>query len=626
MRYDDYILPTIPFYARQVSFDWEPLAPTDETERFSLRGSTNRPYGSHPRLADGADYDYITDESYSYDDNGNRVLANGDTYTTGDNNETTFDGTYRYSYDAEGNQTEKYLWTDTDEDGIIDESEKTLVQTCSWDYRNRLESVTNYDSSGIATETIEYIYDYLNQMIARSVISASTSAVESSESFVYSNGQIVLEYDTTSAIDAVTAINLWGANVDELVAVESATNNIQWSYGDHLNTIRDVVSYNPVTETTTVINHLIFDAFGNLASSVDPSQSTSPSISPLLLFRYTGKFFDDATGLQNNLNRWYDSTSGKWISVDPIGFNGGDVNLYRYVGNASIFDVDLYGYNGEQNANFVIYGQREIQFSDFSTTYKKRPLTGTTDTSHIASIYTGVQSSHLNDSGSYVIDKSGQNDSGCFTATAKVSQVAIGGIVGVANFSNKLSYFNLARLQVGQRLILTGRYDNIRRSAQVNRYLDHNGTEHNVSNLNSDAFNTLLRENPSMSHILEHENGHFMIAHIAALFLKKELSSLEITSCAATEEDAKALALEGIQKEAINITKNNHDWLVKTQRDYDDKLPNSEVMIFVPFAQRGYFVDPRLRQAQEKYTNILQRIIISLGRGDEVIKDFKKWK
>ena len=58
-----------------------------------------------------------------------------------------------------------------------------------------------------------------------------------------------------------------------------------------------------------------------------------------------------------------------------------------------------------------------------------------------------------------------------------------------------------------------------------------------------------------------------MIAHIAALFLKKELSSLEITSCAATEEDAKALALEGIQKEAINITKNNHDWLVKTQRD-----------------------------------------------------------
>ena len=338
------------------------------TEFETVDGAAEYTYDATGQLT-GADYDYITDEVYSYDDNGNRVTANGDTYATGDNNETTFDGTYRYSYDAEGNRTEKYLWTDTDEDGIIDESEKTLVQTCSWDYRNRLESVTNYDSSGIATETIEYIYDYLNQMIARSVISASTFAVESSESFVYSNGQIVLEYDTTSAIDAVTAINLWGANVDELIAVErlaqsvNANNEIYWAYGDHLNSIRDVVSYNPTTDTTTVINHLIYDAFGNLASSVDPSQSTSPSISPLLLFRYTGKYFDDATGLQNNLNRWLDSTTGKWISVDPIGFNGGGSNLYRYCKNKTSFLVDYLGL--EETQSFYLNKLYETPIKQF---------------------------------------------------------------------------------------------------------------------------------------------------------------------------------------------------------------------------------------------------------------------
>jgi len=42
-----------------------------------------------------ADYDYQTDESYQYDSNGNRVLANGSTYTTGTNNRLLSDGTYR---------------------------------------------------------------------------------------------------------------------------------------------------------------------------------------------------------------------------------------------------------------------------------------------------------------------------------------------------------------------------------------------------------------------------------------------------------------------------------------------------------------------------------------------------
>ena len=34
-----------------------------------------------------------------------------------------------------------------------------------------------------------------------------------------------------------------------------------------------------------------------------------------------------------NQSRWYDSTVGRWLGQDPIGFAGGDANLYRYVGN-----------------------------------------------------------------------------------------------------------------------------------------------------------------------------------------------------------------------------------------------------------------------------------------------------
>jgi hypothetical protein len=37
--------------------------------------------------------------------------------------------------------------------------------------------------------------------------------------------------------------------------------------------------------------------------------------------------------LQYNQARWYDSTTGRWISQDPLGFDAGDSNLYRYVNN-----------------------------------------------------------------------------------------------------------------------------------------------------------------------------------------------------------------------------------------------------------------------------------------------------
>ena len=310
----------------------------------STDGTAEYAYDKTGQLT-GADYDYITDELYTYDDNGNRTNAG---YVTGDNNETLSDGTYRYSYDAEGNRTEKFLWTDTNNDGIIDASEKTLFQTYEWDYRNRLSSVTNYEN-GIAKEIIDYLYDYLNLMIERTVTDAETSILQSSDFNIYSNGQIILEYDTTSSVDVVKSINLWGANIDELVAVEqivqsvSDNNIVLWSYGDHLNSIRDIVLYDSITQTAAVVNHLVYNAFGILVSSTDGA-ANPVSISPLLNYRYTGKFFDDSTGLQNNVNRWYDNTTGKWLSVDPISFDGSDPNLYRYVGNYINTFID---YNGQ---------------------------------------------------------------------------------------------------------------------------------------------------------------------------------------------------------------------------------------------------------------------------------------
>ncbi|MDO4857917.1 MAG: RHS repeat-associated core domain-containing protein, partial [Thermoguttaceae bacterium] len=59
---------------------------------------------------------------------------------------------------------------------------------------------------------------------------------------------------------------------------------------------------------------------------------------------YTGKAFDPDTALQNNINRWYDPAVGRWLSTDPIGFYGNDVNLYRYVENSPVLLFDPMGW------------------------------------------------------------------------------------------------------------------------------------------------------------------------------------------------------------------------------------------------------------------------------------------
>jgi len=61
------------------------------------------------------------------------------------------------------------------------------------------------------------------------------------------------------------------------------------------------------------------------------------------LFLVTARPFDPDTQLQNNLNRWYDARVGRWLSEDPLGFDGGDSNLYRYVRNAGIIGLDPIG-------------------------------------------------------------------------------------------------------------------------------------------------------------------------------------------------------------------------------------------------------------------------------------------
>src|ERR1019366_3426819 len=60
-------------------------------------------------------------------------------------------------------------------------------------------------------------------------------------------------------------------------------------------------------------------------------------------YGWTGREVDVETGLQYNRARYYDAATGRWISQDPLGFDAGDSNLYRYVNNGPTDAADPSG-------------------------------------------------------------------------------------------------------------------------------------------------------------------------------------------------------------------------------------------------------------------------------------------
>jgi RHS repeat-associated protein len=75
-----------------------------------------------------------------------------------------------------------------------------------------------------------------------------------------------------------------------------------------------------------------YDAFGNITSETDPAEGGR------LMFQ--GGEFDAATGEYHYGARDYEPAARRWTTQDPIGFWGGDPNLYRFVGNDPTSETD----------------------------------------------------------------------------------------------------------------------------------------------------------------------------------------------------------------------------------------------------------------------------------------------
>jgi RHS repeat-associated protein len=99
---------------------------------------------------------------------------------------------------------------------------------------------------------------------------------------------------------------------------------------DHVGTPRFLID----ADTGAVTEQLEHDVWGQVLAD------TSPGFQP---FGFAGGVLDRDTGLVHMGAREYDSATGRFTSVDPLSFGGGDTNLYAYVGGNPLNAVDPSG-------------------------------------------------------------------------------------------------------------------------------------------------------------------------------------------------------------------------------------------------------------------------------------------
>jgi RHS repeat-associated protein len=141
---------------------------------------------------------------------------------------------------------------------------------------------------------------------------------------------------------------VWGLRyVDELLLRDRDT-NADGTLDERLYALQDA-NWNVVAlcdESAAVEERYAYTPYGVVAF-LTPAFGPRSSSSFDWTYLYTGRERDGETGLQYSRNRYLHPPLGCWLTRDPMGFEAGDNNFYRYVGNAPTNDIDAFALEKE---------------------------------------------------------------------------------------------------------------------------------------------------------------------------------------------------------------------------------------------------------------------------------------
>ncbi len=298
--------------AHMAGIDGIPIA-----EHAYVRDALGRIAGKTEMLAGNG----VTD-SYTYDLAGRLtgLTRNGDVTTWG--------------YDANGNRTHlngAVIATYDAQDRLLTHGAASYGYTANGELASKTESgaTTGYDYDALGNLrrvmlpgdlVIEYVIDGRNRRIGKKI-----------------NGTLVQGFLYQDPLNPVAELDGAGNIVSRFVYADKPHVPAYMTrdgmtfriLSDHLGSPRLVIN----TGDGTIAQRIDYDVWGNIVND------TNPGFQP---FGFAGGIHDAHTGLIRFGARDYDPQTGRWTAKDPIGFSGGDTNLYSYVVGDPInyFDPD----------------------------------------------------------------------------------------------------------------------------------------------------------------------------------------------------------------------------------------------------------------------------------------------
>jgi len=258
---------------------------------------------------------------FTLDAAGNRLTdsrAGASVWHYDDAGQLTDRGSVSYVYDESGNLVRK-----------VDSSLQEPQRTTRYDYDalNRLSHV--YD--GVGGLIASYTYDPFDHRLSKTVGGVTTY-------FLHGEGGVLAEADGAGTIKAMYG---WNPEVTEATAplyaripdaaAGAAAMRYVYFHNDQLGT-----PLRATDKSGAVVWSADYDAFGR--ANIRVAQSNPATIN----LRLAGQYFDAETGLHYNNRRYYDPDTDRYVTRDPLGFDGGP-NLYSYAAHSPTNFIDPTG-------------------------------------------------------------------------------------------------------------------------------------------------------------------------------------------------------------------------------------------------------------------------------------------